>query len=139
MEESIRETFSFKQPDLRTYSPLTLAFIGDAVFDLVIRTVVVLEGNRRANDLNAKKVGYVNAAAQASLIKRIEPLLTDEERDIFKRGRNARSVTVAKNQSVSDYRKATGLEALCGYLYLKGETDRLIFLIKKGLDNYDEE
>ena len=116
--------------------PLTLAFVGDGVFDLVIRTMVVTAGkDRPVKKLHKEKADRVNAHAQAALVKVIVPLLTDEEAAILKRGRNTHSNTVPKNQSVTDYRLATGLEALCGYLYMKGEMARLLELIKAGLDH----
>ena len=95
---------------------------------------MVQEANRPAGQLNKIKVKYVNAAAQAKIIEFLEPELTEDESDVYKRGRNAKSYTSAKNQSVNDYRKATGLEALCGYLYLKGDMERLIELLKKGIE-----
>ena len=117
-----------------TLPPLTLAFVGDGVFDLVIRTMVVTAGkDRPVKKLHKEKADRVNARAQAALTKAIAPLLTDEEAAILKRGRNTHSNTVPKNQSVTDYRLATGLEALCGYLYMKGEMARLLDLIKAGL------
>lgn len=116
-------------------APLTLAFVGDGVFELMIRTMVVTEGkDRPVKKLNREKADRVNAHAQAELAKTIAPLLTDEEAAILKRGRNTHSNTVPKNQSVTDYRLATGLEALCGYLYMKGEMTRLLELVKAGLD-----
>ena len=116
--------------------PLTLAFVGDGVFDLVIRTMVVTAGkDRPVKKLHKEKADRVNAHAQAALAKVIAPLLTEEEAAILKRGRNTHSNTVPKNQSVTDYRLATGLEALCGYLYMKGEMTRLMELLKAGLDH----
>ena len=118
---------------IRTYSPLTLAYIGDAVFDLVIRTVVVERGNTSANKLHHKTVTYVNARVQARMIEALMDELTEEEQMIYKRGRNAKSYTTAKNATVIEYRKATGFEALCGYLYLTGKQERMLSLIKKAI------
>ena len=135
MEESItilsaiKREFDCKEMDLRTYSPLTLAYIGDAIYDLVIRTIVVERGNKSANNLHKKTVTYVNARVQAKMIDALESELTEEEAAIYRRGRNAKSYTAAKNASVIEYRKATGLEALCGYLYLNGQQERLLHLI----------
>ncbi|MBE5844613.1 MAG: ribonuclease III [Butyrivibrio sp.] len=130
----IRERFEVPGEPMNRYSPLALAFMGDSVFEIIIRSIVVQTANRPAGQLNKIKVKFVNAAAQAKMIEALESELTDEEMDAYKRGRNAKSYTSAKNQSVADYRKATGLEALCGYLYLKGDLDRLFYLIRKGMD-----
>ena len=139
MEESlslssrIRELFGLKEVDMKAYSPLTLAYIGDAVYELVIRTMVVEKGNRQASQLHRLTTSYVKAQAQAAMIEALEPELTEEELAIYKRGRNAKSYTSAKNASILDYRKATGLETLIGYLYLSGREERVLFLIKEGI------
>lgn len=139
MEESlslssrIRELFGLKEVDMKAYSPLTLAYIGDAAYELVIRTMVVEKGNRQASQLHRLTTSYVKAQAQAAMIEALEPELTEEEHAIYKRGRNAKSYTSAKNASILDYRKATGLEALIGYLYLSGREERVLFLIKEGI------
>ena len=129
----IKKEFSCEPIDVRTYSPLTLAFIGDCVFDLIIRTVVVERGNRAANGLHKTKSAIVKAQTQAEIIEALLPELTGEEESVYRRGRNAKSYTTAKNASVGDYRKATGFEALIGYLYLQDEMDRVFYLVKKGL------
>ena len=140
MEESlslssrIRELFALKEVDMKSYSPLTLAYIGDAAYELVIRTMVVEKGNRQASQLHKITTSYVKAQAQAAMIEALEPDLTEEEIAVYKRGRNAKSYTSAKNASILDYRKATGLEALIGYLYLSGREERALFLIKEGID-----
>ena len=131
---AVRENFEVSGEPMNRYSPLTLAFMGDSVYEIIIRSIVVQEANRPAGQLNKIKIKYVNAAAQARIIEFLEPELTEDECDVYKRGRNAKSYTSAKNQSVNDYRKATGLEALCGYLYLKGDMERLIGLLKKGIE-----
>ena len=139
MEESIslldliKQSFELKEVDIRAYSPLTLAYIGDCVYDLVIRTVVVERGNEPANKLHKKTVAYVKAQTQASMIEALLPYLTEEVEAGYKRGRNAKSYTSAKNASIGDYRKATGMEALVGYLYLTGQEARIMELIKTGL------
>ena len=129
----IKQEFDCKEVDLRTYSPLTLAFLGDCVYDIIIRTVVVERGNRAPQGLHKKKSYLVNAKTQKEIIESIQDLLTPEEEDIYRRGRNAKSYTTAKNASVGDYRKATGFEALLGYLYLDDNMDRVLFLVKEGL------
>lgn len=142
MEKSInsyiREQFGIDGTDLRTYSPLALAYIGDAVFDLVIRSAVVGRGNRKAGKLHQTTSHIVKAQTQAKMIEALLPCLTDEESDIYRRGRNANSPSMAKNATMSDYRKATGLEALMGYLYLADQFDRILFLIHKGLEELNE-
>lgn len=125
----IRETFRLQERNYDAYSPLTFAFVGDVVFELIVRTKVAEEANRSVKQLNKEKVGVVNAAAQARLIEEIFPFLNEKEKEIYKRGRNARTASPAKNQSLSDYHKATGFEALCGYLYLTGAMERLLFLL----------
>lgn len=129
----IKQEFDCKDVDLRTYSPLTLAFLGDCVYDIIIRTVVVERGNRAPQGLHKKKSYLVNAKTQKELIESIQDLLTPQEEEIYRRGRNAKSYTTAKNASVGDYRKATGFEALLGYLYLDDKMDRVLFLVKEGL------
>lgn len=116
--------------DIKTYSPLTLAFIGDSIYDLIIRTCVVESGNAPVNKLHKRCSLLVQASAQAELYHMIKEQLTEEESFIFKRGRNAKSFTSAKNASVVEYRTATGLEALMGYLYLTDQMERLLELIK---------
>ena len=143
MEESlslldkIKKTFDCDNVDVRTYSPLTLAFMGDCVFEIVIRSIVVERGNRQAGSLHKAKTAVVNAKVQARMIEALMEELTEEERAVYKRGRNAKPHTVAKNASVNDYRKATGLEALFGYLYLNGQEDRILELTKRGLELVD--
>lgn len=132
--EAIKRQFQCDEIDIRTYSPLTLAYIGDAIYDLVIRTIVVERGNRSANNLHKKTVAYVNARVQARMIDALEDVLTEEERSVYHRGRNAKSYTSAKNASIIEYRKATGLEALCGYLYLQGQQERMLYLIHEAID-----
>lgn len=119
--------------ELREYSPLVLAYIGDDVYDLIIRTMLVKKSNMQVQKLHRKASSIVKAPSQAELIEKIYPLLTEEEKRVYKRGRNAKSHTKAKNASTVDYRKATGLEALIGYLYLKKEVKRIIDLIHAGL------
>lgn len=139
MEESLsllkqlKQSFALKEVDIRTYSPLTLAYIGDSIYDLIIRTLVVERGNEPANKLHRKTVTYVKAQTQAAMIEALIEELTEEELTVYKRGRNAKSYTSAKNASIGDYRKATGLEALMGYLYLKDNLPRIIELIQIGL------
>jgi len=106
-------------------SPLTLAFLGDAVFGLMVREKLVCDVNRPAGGLHNESVKLVNARAQAEAMKKLLPELTGEETAIYKRGRNAHTGSTPKNADKSDYQSATGMEALFGYLYLNGEIDRL--------------
>ena len=129
----IKEQFGIKDVDIRTYSPLTLAYIGDGIFDIVIRSVVVGKGNTKASQLHKHTSSIVKAHTQAVMIEALEPHLTKEEADIYRRGRNAKSPTMAKNATMADYRKATGLEALMGYLYLSDDFERVVELTKLGV------
>ncbi|MCM1065459.1 MAG: ribonuclease III [Eubacterium sp.] len=130
----ILETFPGKRQDIRTYSPLALAYIGDAVYDLIIRTVVVGRANRPVNDLHRITVRYVSATAQAAIVQVLMESFTEEEQSIYRRGKNSKPHTTAKNASLADYLKATGFEAVIGYLYLTGRMDRALELVQKGLE-----
>ncbi len=130
----IQAAFDLGEMDLRTYSPLTLAFLGDDVYDLVIRSLIVGRENVRPNRLHAHASHLVKAETQATLMDALEQMLTDEEADWYRRGKNAKSPTTAKNASTEDYRKATGCETLLGWLYLTGQEDRLLELIREGLN-----
>lgn len=132
--EKIKKTFACEEIDVKTYSPLALAFMGDCIFEIIIRTVVVERGNRRAEGLHKSKSAVVNAKVQAKMAEMLLPELTEEELSCYKRGRNAKSHSMAKNATVGEYRKATGLEALYGYLYLQNQEDRLLELTKMGLE-----
>ena len=125
MGESIKTSVS----DPSQYSPLALAYLGDAVYELIVRERVLAEGNRQVSKLHKESTKYVNATAQAELIMRIEDKLTDEEKAIYKRGRNANAHAAPKNQDVVAYRKSTGFEALVGWLYLRNDMDRIMELI----------
>ena len=116
----------------KNLSPVVLAFVGDAVYSLFIREKLTFEFDYKSGELNKLAIAKVNAVAQAELIKQILPLLTDDETTIFKRARNAKKPTKAKHASVADYNDATGFEAVIGYLYLTGQSDRLNFLLDKG-------
>ena len=120
--------------DIRTYNPISLAFIGDTIYDLIVRSLILGEGNSPINTMNKKAASIVRATSQAMVHDAILPLLSEEEEDVLRRGRNAHKKTSAKNASVSDYHKSTGLEALIGYLYLLGREDRIFELIKTGFE-----
>jgi len=118
---------------LSEYSPLILAYIGDAVYELLVRTRIVSAGNRRIKDIHLDTVQMVKAENQARIIRQITDELTEEEQDIVRRGRNTRS-NPPKNADMQNYRMSTGFEALLGYLYLKGDEERLEYLINKSLE-----
>ena len=137
IDSYLKEQFEIADVDVRTYSPLTLAYIGDGIYDLIIRSLVVAKGNTRAGELHKRTSQLVKAKTQAEMIEVLLPFLTEEEADIYRRGRNAKSPTMAKNATMSDYRKATGFEALMGYLYLKDEFGRIVELVKTGIEQMD--
>ena len=120
------------------YSPLALAYLGDGVYELMIRAKVMSQGNMQVNKMHKKSTSLVKAQAQADMIRLLEPELTQEERTVFKRGRNARSATAAKHASIIEYRMATGFEALVGYLFLTEQFERLAELIGRGLEKTGE-
>lgn len=140
MEESLSiysaiiEKFAMEKQDIRTISPLTLAYIGDSVFDLTIKTMVVGQGNAPVNKMHKKVSEIVKAHGQVLMYEAIKDILTEDESSVFKRGRNAKSYTSAKNATKIDYRIATGYEALIGYLYLQDKMDRVLELINIGLE-----
>lgn len=125
----IKEAYNLPDVKPSEVAPLILAHIGDAVYETVIRTVELSKGNRAIAKVHSDSIKLVNAKTQAALADKILPILSPEEEAEYKRGRNAKSATHAKNASISDYRKATGVEALIGYLYLLGKTDRILELI----------
>ena len=132
--EFMTKGLDLPQMDPKAYSPLGLAYIGDAVYEIAVRTLVISEGNMSVNKYHKKSSSMVKASAQKEVFEKIKPFLTEEEMAVYKRGRNSKSGSVAKNASMMDYRKATGVEALVGYLYLAGDMDRIIELIGIGFD-----
>lgn len=148
MEESIKtepdflayckDSLKLQAVDPCSYSPLALAYIGDAVYELIIRTKVINRGSMQVNKMHKKSSSLVKAEAQANLIKILAEELTPEEESAFRRGRNAKSATVAKHASMIDYRMATGFEALVGYLYVTEQFDRIIALVTRGLERIGE-
>ena len=129
----LKELFHLEDQDLRSYSPLTLSYIGDGVYELVIRTILVKKGNCPVNRLHKKASSLVKAGAQSAIMEVIEEKLTPEELSVYRRGRNAHSPTMAKHATMADYRRATGFEALMGYLYLKEDYTRMLTLIRMGI------
>lgn len=116
------------------YSPLVLAYIGDAVYEVYVRTKIISKGNMQVNKMHQESKKYVKASEQARIYHNIENMLTDKEMSIFKRGRNAKSATMPKHALLSDYKHATGLEALVGYLYIDGQLNRLMEILDKGVN-----
>lgn len=145
MDENIEYYRYFKEQlgvgevDPKGYSPLALAYIGDSIFDVMVRTIEVSRVNKQVNKYHRDVSKIVCAPAQAKMIRSILDELTEEERTIYKRGRNAKSYTKAKNASTIDYRNATGFEAMLGYLYLKEDFKRLIDVVKKALEVLETE
>lgn len=136
MEESLsffKEAFRLKDVNAGMYSPLVLAYIGDAVYEIMIRTMVVNGGNEQVNKLHKKTASLVKAETQAKMLMAVEEALSEEEHAVYKRGRNAKSASMAKNATMKDYRMATGFEALVGYLYLSEQYVRLSELVSLGL------
>lgn len=136
--DRLREMFGLKNTDIRTYSPLTLAYIGDGIYELIIRTILVEKGNTQVNKLHQRASRLVKASAQSQMIQTLTPHLTEEELSVFRRGRNAKSFTMAKNATMSDYRRATGFEALMGYLYLTEQWERMLELIRIGIQEGEQ-
>ena len=134
IDSYLKEQFDIPDVDVRTYSPLTLAYIGDGIYDLIIRSLVVAKGNTRASELHKRTSQIVKAKTQADMAELLLPMFSEEEADIYRRGRNAKSPTMAKNATMSDYRKATGFEALMGFLYLTDQMDRMLYLVKRGIE-----
>lgn len=116
--------------DPKLLSPLALAFVGDGVYDLFVRERLVCEANRPVKKLNEEKVSIVRCSSQAKLVEKLMSILTEEELDVLKRGRNAHTQHIPKNATSADYHSATALEALLGYLYLAGRIERIRELLK---------
>lgn len=131
--QSVQDIFGKGKLKPSQYSALGLAYIGDGVYDLIIRTIVLDLGNGKVKNFHRMTSNIVKAESQAKVVNAILDSLTDEEMAIYKHGRNAKSATSAKNASITDYRIATGFEALIGYLYLSHEMDRAMELVKEGL------
>ena len=136
--DQIREVLGLPETDVDSYSPLVLAYMGDCVYDLIIKSMVVSRGNKQVHRLHEETSSYVQASAQSRMMRAMQPHLTEEEHAIYRRGRNTRSVSAAKNQTITDYRRATGFEALVGYLFLKKRYARLMEIVKIGLDSLEE-
>lgn len=126
--------FTQTQLNPKEYSPLALAYIGDSIYDLFIRTMILSKGNRHVTQMHRDSVHFVKAHSQAVSAYEIESILTEDEMRVLKWGRNAKSNTTPKNADITDYRMATGFETLIGYLYLNGENERLSHLMHKAYE-----
>ena len=126
---AFKEALHLKPVEAGEYSPLALAYIGDAVYELAIRTLVMNRGNMQVNKMHKKTANLGKADAQARFYLLLEEELTDAEKAAYRRGRNAKSFTMPKHATMKDYRMATGFEALMGYLYLSGRTERMVDLV----------
>ncbi len=135
MEENLILTGMSSQ-EVNQYSPLTLAYIGDSVLDLLVKTRFVLMSNKQTYKYHKDVTAIVKAVNQSGFVDEIMETLAPDELEIYKRGRNANTHSKAKNATMGEYRKATGLEALFGYLYLTGNMERLCFFVDKMISVY---
>ena len=129
---------SMEEKVARQLSPQVLAFVGDGVYSLYIRQKIVLEDKLQGKDLHLQVINYVKAAGQSNFIEKLLPNLNDIEMSVFKRARNYKTLSQSKNSNIIDYRRATGLEALLGYLYLIGEEKRLNEILAMCIGEKDE-
>lgn len=136
--KNIKAIYGVEDKDIKTISPLVFAYIGDSVYDLIIKSILVGRGNIPVNKLHKKASDLVKAQSQVRMYESVKDVLSEDEVAIFKRGRNAKSYTSAKNASKIDYRMATGYEALIGYLYMEDKIDRIYELVKKGLEEVEK-
>lgn len=134
-----KEIFDIQHASAESYSPLALAYIGDAIFDVIVRTIEISKSNRQVNKYHKDVSKIVCAPTQAEMVLAIMDSLTEEEQGIYKRGRNANSYTKAKNASRTQYRNATGFEAVLGYLYLQENFERLFHVVRMALDSLGKE
>ncbi|MBP1938399.1 Mini-ribonuclease 3 [Paenibacillus sediminis] len=118
--------------------PIVLAYIGDAIYEVAIRQYLISKSNLRPNHLHRTATRYVSAKAQAAILAHIEPLLTEEEREVVRQGRNAKSGSIPKNANVIDYRLATAFECLVGFLYYKKQSGRLQYLLHQGIESVEQ-
>lgn len=131
---NLKETFGLPEKDWKLYSPLTLAYLGDAAYEVVIRTIFVKRANCQPQKLHQKVTSLVSARTQARMIQGLLPELTEEESAVYRRGHNSKPYTKAKNASMQEYLEATGFEAVIGYLYLQEDFARMNELVRRGLE-----
>ncbi|ONI45733.1 ribonuclease III [Candidatus Epulonipiscioides gigas] len=130
---NVFEELNNKKVDPKVYSPLVLAYIGDAIYEIFVRDYIVKKANAPVNKLHKEAKQYVKASGQAKMYHKIKDILTEEEFAVLKRGRNARSATSPKNGDIIEYRLATGVEALVGFLYLQNNNKRLATIMEIGM------
>lgn len=131
LHQAVMGSGKLLESDVRMLNPLVLAYIGDSVYDTFVRTLLISGGSGQVAKLHKLAIEFVKAKAQADILEKISEMLTEEEKDIVRRGRNTKSATIPKNADISDYRYATGFEALIGFLYLTGQIDRLIEIVRR--------
>jgi ribonuclease-3 family protein len=131
---SLAETFGLPEKDWKLYAPLTLAYLGDAAYEIAIRTIFVKRADCQPQKLHHQVTALVSAKTQAQMIDHLLPHLTETEASVYRRGRNSKPYTKAKSASMQEYLKATGFEAVMGYLYLSEEFVRMNELIRMGLE-----
>ena len=137
--DRLRDVLGLSPVDLRTYSPAALAYLGDAVYELTVRTILMHQGNTNTHVLQQRGSRLSRAGAQAEMARKLADTLTDEEKRVLQRGKNAKTTSMAAHADPKDYRLATGLEALFGWLYLSDQTERLLTLMREGLALLTEE
>lgn len=136
--DEIKQQFNLGEQDVNAYSPLVLAYIGDVVYELIIRTILVERRGGTVQKLHREATWFVKAATQAKMAVFLQPYLTAEEEAVYRRGRNAKPHTVPKNADMSDYHKATGLEALMGYWYFTKQNEHMLDMISKAIEAVDK-
>jgi len=132
--EKVLEQFNFSEGEINNMPPLVLAYVGDAVYEVFVRTFLVSEGCVPVHKLHKRSIKYVKAKAQSDIIHRIMEKLNEDELNVVRRGRNAKSGTIPKNADVTEYKYATGFEALIGYLYLKKDNNRLLEVLNMAIE-----
>lgn len=137
--DRIKSELEAGEQDIKSYSPLVFAYIGDCVYELIIRCKLVLDANEQVQKLHKKATALVKAETQARIVVAVMDALEEDELAVYKRARNAKQHTTPKNGKLGEYHKATGFEAVVGYLYLLGREDRILYLVKKGLDILSKE
>lgn len=136
--DRIKSELETGEQDIKSYSPLVFAYIGDCVYELIIRCKLVLDANEQVQKLHKKATSFVKAETQAKIVVSVMDDFDEDEMAVYKRARNAKVHTTPKNGKIGEYHKATGFEAVIGYLYLMGKEDRILYLVKKGLANISE-
>lgn len=138
MKYNIFDLQNLDKKEVKILSPQVLAFVGDGVYSMYIRHKIVLSENLKGEDLHKRVINFVKAKGQSDFVEKLLPFLSDDELKIFKRARNHKTLTHAKNQNIIDYRRATGLEAVLGYLYLSGDYERLNEILKLSVGEENE-